>query len=283
MGMTRKRFTVRKMSGEKQDYNRRKLWNSLKKSGADDQTIDLVISEIEAILYEDISTKEIYKKAFSLLKLHSRPNAGRYKLKRAIMELGPSGFPFEKFVGAILTQEGFKTKISVTIEGKCVNHEIDVIAQKAGENFMIECKFHNEQSRHSDVKVPLYIHSRFQDVEFDFSRNQGQQRNFKEGWIITNTRFTNHALQYGTCVGLKMIAWDFPAAGSLKELIDRSGLHPITCLTTLTKIEKQNLLESGIVLCKELCETPAVLGSIGVKSRREEKVLAEAFDLCTLT
>ena len=45
------------------------------------------------------------------------------------MELGPSGFPFEKLVGKILEQEGFETRVGVIVQGNCVQHEVDVIAR----------------------------------------------------------------------------------------------------------------------------------------------------------
>ena len=39
-----------------------------------------------------------------------------------------------------------------------------------------------------------------------------------------------------------MLGWDYPVKGSLKNLIDALGLYPITCLTSLTKKEKQNIV-----------------------------------------
>ena len=50
-------------------------------------------------------------------------------------------------------------------DGPTMNHEIDVVAENPQEYVMVECKFHNEAKRICDVKVPLYIHSRFIDVE----------------------------------------------------------------------------------------------------------------------
>lgn len=61
------------------------------------------------------------------------------------MELGPSGFPFEKFISEILKFQGFAVQVGVIVEGHCVKHEIDVVAEKGEEHFMIECKFHNTQ------------------------------------------------------------------------------------------------------------------------------------------
>src|SRR5690606_6702976 len=149
-----------------------------------------------------------------------------------------SGYPFEKYVGEILKHEGYKTRVGQIVQGHCVQHEVDVIASKDDQHFMVECKFHSDQVRKCDVKIPLYIHSRFLDVEKAWEQRPGHGHKFHQGWVMTNPRFTTDATQYGTCAGLNLVSWDFPKKGSLRERIDGSGLHPITCLTTLTKKEK---------------------------------------------
>lgn len=276
-----KKIIVRKNTGEDAVFEESKLKHSLERSGASDSEVKKIVAEIEAILYNGITTKKIYKKAFSLLRKKSHSTAARYKLKMAIMELGPSGFPFEKFVGAILDHQGYRTQVGVIVKGHCVNHEVDVVAQKGSEHFMVECKFHSDEGRHCDVKIPLYIQSRFLDVEKEWQKNPGHDNKFHQGWIYTNTRFTTDAIQFGTCVGLMLVGWNYPKRDGLKEQIDRSGLHPITCLTTLTKAEKQKLLAMDKVLCKDLCDHPNLLNSIGIKNANKQKnILLEANELC---
>lgn len=41
-----------------------------------------------------------------------------------------------------------------------MSHEIDVLIKKDQAIAMVECKFHASTNAASDVKVPLYIHSR---------------------------------------------------------------------------------------------------------------------------
>lgn len=274
------KITIIKATGEKVLFNKDKLKSSLRRSGASDVVIQQVIDKVEVSLYDGISTKEIYKTAFALLRKSSRSTAARYKLKKAIFELGPTGFPFEKFVGAILSYEGFKTRVGVIVKGHCVNHEVDVVAEKDNLHFMVECKFHSDQSRHCNVKIPLYIQSRFIDVEKQWSKKDGHDTKFHQGWVVTNTRFTSDAIQYGNCMGLMLLSWDYPKKGSLKERIDQSGLHPVTCLTTLTKHEKQQLLDKEIVLCMDLCNNPELLNSIHISAKRQNNILHEAHELC---
>jgi hypothetical protein len=271
---------ITKASGEKVPFSIEKLHHSLERSGANNETINAVIKEVESQLYEAIPTKQIYKIAFDLLKKASKPFAAKYKLKEAIMELGPSGFPFEKYFSEILNYQGFKVKVGEIVKGHCVNHEIDVIAEKDEKHFMIECKYHNTRGVFCDVKIPLYIQARFKDVEEEWKAIPGHSRKFHQGWVVTNTRFSGDAIQYGLCAGLHLVGWDFPNDGSLRGQIDASGLYPITCLTSITKKEKQSLLDKQIVLCKELCDNHQLLLEAGVSSNRMDTVLKEVNTLC---
>ena len=274
------RINIIKANGEQTLFQIEKLINSLEKSGADKMIIDQIVKDIERVLYDGMTTKKIYQMAFKMLKGKSRVSASKYKLKKALMELGPTGFPFEKLVGKIMKQEGFETKVGVIVQGNCVQHEVDVIALKNNNHYMIECKYHSDQGRFCNVKIPLYIHSRFLDVEKQWERQKGHELKLHKGGVYTNTRFTTDAIQYGKCVGMLLTSWDYPMGNGLKDRIDKSGLHPLTALTTLTRSEKTKLLDKGIVLCKELHETPKILEQVGVPKSRHKKVLEDSRELC---
>lgn len=276
----RNKISIIKASGENVSFSSEKLKLSLERAGASEIEINKITEEVSRQLYEGISTKKIYRIAFNLLKECSRPMAAKYHLKQAIMELGPSGYPFEKYIGEILRYQGYKTTVGVVVQGKCVNHEIDVIAELDHHHFMIECKYHNEPGIFSDVKIPLYIQARFKDVEAQWLKLPDHATKFHQGWVVTNTRFSSDAIQYGNCAGLKLLGWDYPKNGSLKDLIDTLGLYPITCLTTLTKSEKQHLLERKIVLVNEICENKNYLVQAGLNSARINTVLKEGNQLC---
>lgn len=278
--MDKEKISIIKADGEQAVFDESKLKNSLERAGASAPIINEIVSKIESSLYENITTKEIYKKAFKLLKTSSRPTAARYKLKNAIMELGPTGFPFERFISGILKREGYKTTVNVFMEGKCVRHEIDVFAEKEKHSYMVECKYHNESGTNSNVRIPLYIQSRFKDVEEEWLKQAENQSKTFQAWLVTNTRFSGDAMQYGNCVGLKLLSWDYPIIGSLKEKIDKSGLHPITCLTTLTKAEKQQLLSMDKVFSLDLCNEPELLKKMKISAYRQKNILAEAKALC---
>lgn len=271
---------ITKASGESVPFNPERLKHSLSRSGANKAIIEEITREIQGRLYEDIPTKKIYRMAFNLLKKRSGDIAARYHLKTAIMELGPSGFPFEKFIAEILKWQGYKTQTGVFIEGKCVSHEVDVIAEKDNETIMIECKYHNKPGIFCDVKIPLYVNSRFKDIEYNWKKDPGQENRKFTGSLVTNTRFSFDAVQYGTCAGLKLLSWDYPTKNGIKEQIDKLGLYPITCLTSLTKKEKQALLDKKIVLCHEINMDIRLLRTIGITDSRMTIVTEEIKKLC---
>ena len=277
------KINITKASGEHKPFSKEKFLNSLMHSGASLSRAQEILEEISKQLHEGISTKKIYQLAYSKLKKQSKHLAARYHLKQAIMELGPSGYPFEKFIGELLKQKGFSVEVGIIIKGKCVTHEVDVLAKNATHQFMIECKYHNYRGIFCDVKIPLYIQSRFKDVESEWLKNKPNTKLIYQGWVVTNTKFSTDAILYGNCAGLKLLGWDYPENESLKKLIDDSGLYPITCLTTLTKLEKQKLLENKIVLCKELNANKKQLSEIGMTDNRIINVFDESKKLCDST
>jgi hypothetical protein len=272
-------FDIIKSSGKRVKFSVEKLRDSLKRSGADDQVVAEIINRVRDELYQDISTKEIYNRAFLLLKKNKSVFASKYKLKKAIYELGPTGFPFERFVAAILRYSGYETKVGTILQGKCVSHEVDVIARKNDQHIVAECKFHGDQGNKCDVKIPLYIHSRYRDILANYSGENAKNKP-NEGWVVTNTRFTKDAILFGHCSGLHLMSWDLPKGNGLRDRIDRLGLYPVTVSTLLSNREKHFLLSRDIVLCRELMNDNFYLDHLGISENRKKRILTEIRMLC---
>lgn len=278
--ITNNTVEIIKSSGEKVKFSMDKLRNSLKHSGANHELVEDIVTKVTDELYEGISTKEIYNRAFSLLKRKKSVFASKYKLKKAIYELGPTGFPFERFVAAILGYSGYAVEVDVVLHGICVTHEIDVLARKNEMTTIIECKFHSEEGRNCNVKVPLYIHSRYNDVRAQWITKKKNLPALDKGWVVTNTRFTEDAIKYGQCVHLYLLSWDYPKNDGLKDRIDRLGLYPITVSTLLTNREKQFLLSRDVVLCRQLLKDKFFLDHLGISKSRKLKIIGEINQLC---
>ena len=278
--MKENELDIIKASGNEVKFSIEKLRTSLKRTGANNRIIKQIIDKVRDELYQGISTKEIYNRAFALLKKEKSHLASKYKLKKSIYELGPTGFPFEKFISSILKYSGYNTEVGKVLHGQCVTHEIDVLAHKNSTSTIIECKFHGQQGFNCNVKVPLYINSRYQDIKAHWDLNSKKHTSLTEGWVVTNTRFTKEALQYGKCCDLYLLSWDYPKDNGLKDRIDRLGLYPITVSMLLTSREKQFFLSRDIVLCRELVGDSFYLDHLGISVMRKEKILNEIKLLC---
>jgi len=275
MSYMSKTIFVRKSSGVVEPFDPTKLRGSLARSGASEQTIDAIVARIEDDIVDGVKTSSLYAQAFSLLKKMSRRVASVYSIRRAVMELGPNGFPFERFIAEILKVKGYETMTDQIVLGKCVDHEMDVVAWKGDELIMIEAKFHNTPGFKSDIKTALYIKARFEDLADTMFEYGGKRRKMTEGWLVTNTKFTEHAIRYGECNNLKLIGWNYPKGGNLEDLINETRLHPLTCLTSLSTKDKQDLLKNGLILCRDIENRKNDLIGLGIDSRKIPMIFDE--------
>lgn len=274
-----KTILITKASGEQEPFSAAKLRNSLERAGAESDVCNQIINDIESWIKTGMHTQKIYDRAFQLLRSKKYTTASRYKLKKAIMELGNTGFPFEHLVSRVMETQGYKTQTGVVVQGRCVTHEVDVIATKGNHQILTECKYAQDAGKPVSVKVPLYIRSRVEDiVKKRETLPEFQGFNFT-GCIATNTRFTSDAIDYGTCNDMYMLAWDYPRGNGLKDLIDRSKIYPITVLHNLTKEHKQKLMNKGIVICRQITAKPEVLQPLQLTSKRTDEVLNEIHKL----
>lgn len=264
-----------KATGEREEFNPQKLRDSLTRAGANNESADKIVDQIESELKENASTRDIYYHAFELLKKEESPATSRYSLRRAVMELGPTGFPFEQFVAEIFRTKGFETQTDYIAKGECAEHEIDIVAWNESKLIFVEAKFHNELGIKSDLKIALYIKARWDDLanqEFSFGSHQHK---FDEGWLITNTKFSESAIKYAKCRNMKLVGWNYPEKGNLQDLIEEAHLHPITCLNASTPSDERLLMEAGIVLCKQARDNPDILRQAGLSDEKIAKMLEE--------
>ncbi len=274
--MNTEQISVIKADGTREPFDVSKLKESLLHSGASEKITNDVIAHLSGDLRDGMKTSEIYKHAFDILRREEEPVAMKYSIRHAVMELGPSGFPFEKYVAEIFKAKGFETLTDQTVKGFCVEHEIDVVAWNAEKLIMVEAKFHNELGTKSDLKVVLYVKARFDDLrKMKFSYG-GKERDLDEAWLVTNSKFSSTAIEYASCQGgLMLVGWNYPPVGNLHDMIVDAKLHPITCLVSLNSSQKKALLEKGIVLCKTILENRDVLEMAHVDEETRKKVIAE--------
>lgn len=268
-----------KADGKHEAFDKEKLRFSLLHAGASAEATEEVINHLVPKLHSGMTTHDIYRHAFEVLAKINRPVARSYSLRRAVMELGPSGFPFEDFVAEILRAKGFECVTRQTVLGGCVPHEMDVVAWNATKLMMIEAKFHNELGTKSDLKVVLYIKARFDDLKENVFAYGGKDRPITDAWLVTNTKFSSTAIHYGVCKNMTLVGWNYPEKGNLQDMIEEEKLHPVTCLTTLTDADKKTLLTNGVVLCSNIRKNPEVLRRLLGGKIDETAVLTEINEL----
>lgn len=271
---------IAKADGSQEPYDPEKLVSSLIRAGAEHGVAREIGKHIERELYPGITTQEIYRHAFSRLREARRGAAARYSLKRAILDFGPSGFPFEAYIAKLFEADGAKTKIDQIIKGACVEHEVDVVFELDGHTTFVEAKFHNAAGFKTDLKTALYVKARLDDIAA--ARKAEGTNEPMRGLIVTNTKFTDHANRYAACAGVELLGWDVPAGQSLHDRIEKTGLYPITALTSLGRREKMALLSQKIVLCRALTNDTRALATAGISGARADTVLEEAGSLCTI-
>lgn len=265
---------ITKANGEKEAFSEEKLRRSIHNAGIQKDMEDEVVAHVTSKLHEHMPTSEIYQHIIEFLDKSSSPyTRSRYSLKQAIMALGPTGYPFEDYLARLLQKEGYQTTVRNIIQGKCVSHEIDIVATKEKEKIMVEAKFHNSVGVKTDVHVALYTWARYEDV--------AKKGGFTKPMLITNTKLTTDAVMYAQCMGMEILGWSYPEKRSLRELVEEYHLHPITSLVLLSQSQKQQLLTQNIVLCHELVDHPESLSQFGLGKEKEVKVLQEARFTCS--
>jgi hypothetical protein len=265
--------SIVKSTGEVEQFSLDKLKHSLARAGANEELAEQIASSVKEHPEQFTTTDDIHRFAFSKLKKEHLPIADRYNLKRSILALGPSGFPFEKYVASLFKAQGYKVKLNQILKGECVSHEADVLISKGNDTELVEVKFHNHHGLRTNVQVSLYMNSRFEDVK---ATNRNGELNLTGAWIVTNTSFSDDATTYANCKHIKLLSWDYPGENSLSRQIDKLGLHPLTALSMLEESEMRKLLDGGIVLCSQLLEQPSALRELGINTDRSGLILREA-------
>lgn len=270
-----------KGDGERQEFSAEKLKRSLVHSGASGELSEKVAAGIAKDVRDGMTTTEIYKKAFQMLHKEEHVVAVRYSMRRAILDLGPTGFPFERYFAALMHAEGYETVYDVVVKGRCAEHEVDVVMKKGGHAIGAELKFHNTPGFKTDVKIALYVRARFWDIEWG-AEDRHEKSGIDEGWLVTNTKFTSNAEQYAACSGIKLLGWNYPQGAGLANMIQKTGVYPVTVLTTLSNTEKMRLIASGTSLCHEVAKNPHVLSAIGIPDAKVQSIVAESAAVCTV-
>lgn len=279
--MVRKKgIKVRKSGGRLEHFDVGKLRSSLLRSGADPAMLDDLVDDVIEGLGRETTTREIYRFAHARLRKMDRACGMRYTLKQSLFRLGPTGYPFERYVADIFKEYGYRTEVGTTLRGRCVSHEIDVLAVSDDEVIVMECKYHNSKGTTTDVKTALYVQSRVLDLE-PTVRSAHPGRNYS-GRIVTNTRGTADAVDYCRCAGLDILSWRYPEGRSLEKMIEERKLYPVTIVAGIQAGLVKKLISKEILLLRDLLTMDAgtIQSLLGLSPQRARRLREKAEALC---
>ncbi len=241
-------------NGEKEPFSFQKLYRSIRRVGTPPKLAMEIANAIEKEVYSGISTSDIFKKVKRLIYPRLKRAALRFNLKKGMRKLGPSGFPFEKFIGEIFKKMGFEVKINQHLPGFCLkDYEIDFIAKKGNLIYVGECKYRNYAGEKVHSKDALVNYARFLDIlKGPYFKTQ-KYKNFKvKSVLVTNEKFTTSSLVYSKCNNIGLLGWKYPKNRGLEYLIEEYALYPITILPSLRGPLREIFVSEKMMLVQDV-------------------------------
>lgn len=243
--------TIRKSTGEIVNYSEDKLCQSIVRAGASKEKAEQICRVVDQKLRPGMTTSFIFRDTLRQLVREDLDIAVKYSIKRGVNALGPDGFLFEKFLEALLRLDGYKTLRNQMMQGKCVSHEVDIMAWKDTNYFIIEAKFRNDVSNATHIDQVMYADARMKDIASNSINHKNGTRHFHT-WVMTNTEFTSQATKFAECSGVHLTGWNYPNKDSLQKMIVRTKAYPVTVLPSLSHDAREKLTKHGLVLAQDL-------------------------------
>ena len=222
-------------NGQRERFSFQKVYRSARNVGASKELAHQIAANIEKEVYPEIKTSEIFARVKKLLYKETPRAALKFNLKEGIKKLGPTGFPFEKFIGEIFKKLGLEIKINQHIPGFCLDdYEIDFVAQKDNLIYVGECKYRNSPGDIVHSRDALANYARFLDILKGPYFEKEKKQNYKiKTMMVTNTKFTSQVVKYFSCMNIEFLGWKSPKNSGLEYLIEKYDLYPITILPSL--------------------------------------------------
>lgn len=240
---------VKKWDKSKEPYDRNKLAQSLERYGLTQEQTSHIIPKVENQIYDGITTKKLRQIMLNEIK-GSKFDFKRNDLRTAL-GLMRSKPDFEVYVQELLRGLGYDVTPNRVIQGHCVTHEIDGVAEKDGKQYYIETKHHSKPH----IRIPfidtLAAQAKLEDIRKGYEEGRNNYE-FDKIIIICNTKMTSHAEQYSRCVGIQHIGWNSPRNHGIERHIEDTGIYPFTVLPTLAPKERKTLSSMGVTTIQDV-------------------------------
>ncbi len=238
---------VIKMNGEVDKYDPEKVRRSCLRAGVSTETAEKIVDEVSKKIYDGMPTGKLFKMVHNLLENEEEHLAARYNLKESVSNMDSECFEFEYYITRLLSRCGYGATHSPEpkIQGRCIDHEIDVIAKKDRDLALVECKHHFRSHTYTGLDVPMRQWSRLDDVQNADKNGDAGSVSATSAWVITNTKYSEHAITYARCKGIKMTGWNFPHGSGLNDLIEEHKAYPLSMIS-IPRWARQKLIDEKI-------------------------------------
>lgn len=247
--------TITKVDGRKEEFERKKVYGTCIRSGVPEEVAERISKEVEEEVYEGISSKKILDMVLEKLDKYKKHHSLLYNLKKAIADLDPKESEFEKYVRHILKEHGYETRWDEIIQGECIEHQIDVVAEKDDKKYIVECKHHVNPHRFCGLGTALQSWAVIDDLQEGYEAGKTPEK-FDNMWLVTNTKYSKHAINYSKAKGMLLTGWAYPKERDLRDYIQEKGLYPVTLLDVSEKRAKK-FSSAGILLLRDIADKPA--------------------------
>lgn len=268
---------VIKANGEKAEFDRNKIVRTCKRAGIPQDVAKKIADKVESKIYNGITTKKILDLVLKKLDIYEERHSHKYDLKRAISKLNPGEHEFEKYIEHLLKAQGYKTKWNIIVQGECIEHQIDIIAEKDSKRYLVECKHHVNPHRFCGLGTCLQTWATLDDIMKGYKNGIIKER-YDNMWLVVNTKFSEHAIRYAKAKRLILTGWNFPKGTDLRSMAEKKGMYPLTILN-LPRTIMNKFSGTGILLLQEFVQTP--LDELYKKTSIDKKTLQDLVEKAT--
>jgi Restriction endonuclease len=267
---------VTKADGSKQLFDKEKVARTCMRMGASRNLAFAVAEKVESRVYDGIPTAKILELIFRFMRKGKPGVKHLFDLRRGL-SLMDSKPEFEIFVRVLLEHNGFEVTPNQILKGRCVEHEVDAIARKNGITYFVEAKHHLSYHALTGLDESRIARAILEDISEGYKMGTNDFK-VDKAVIITNTRYSEHAIRYGLCRDIVQIGWNYPVNQGLEKTIEEKRLHPLSCLRGLRREDRLKFVKNGLVLIKQIiAEDKWVLArKTGLRSETIEDVVEEA-------
>ena len=276
-------ISVIKADGTKQPFEKEKVIRTCLRMGATEEEAYAIAEKIENRIYDGIETRKILQMVFRLLSKH-RPSV-KYQIDlRKALGLMKSKPDFERFIQILLSEHGYEVTPNQVIRGRCGEHEVDAIARKNGETYIVEIKRHFNYHTPTGLDTSRIARAILEDVTEGYRLGLNDLK-IDKAMIVCNTKLSEHAKNYAKCRGIYHIGWNSPPECGLQTMIEEKKLYPITYLKGLKKLTMEKFSFAGIILLRQLVEkkTAELQKETGIQKKDLELLIRRAKNIIVNT